>query len=133
MFYLLSSILALRNRALNARLAGHGIDYPRWRVLAVLNEHPGASMLRIAELTSVDRTSLTHTVRMMADEGLVRRERGQDRRSIVLNLTPRGEATFTGILPAVLDLNGQALAGLDSAEVEGLRGQLHRLLDNLKG
>lgn len=132
-FYYLSRILASRNRALNAKLSGHGLDYPRWRVLAVLSEHPGASMLHLAELTSVDRTSLTHTVRLMVDEGLVRRsQRGTDRRSVVLTLTRQGTALFTRILPDVMAQNEQALAGLSAREVAALRASLGQVLRNLK-
>lgn len=131
-FYLFSRILASRNRALNTKLAAHDIDYPRWRILGVLSEHPGASMLQLAELTSVDRTTLTHTVRMMVEEGLIRRrQRGNDRRSVVLTPTRRGTATFKRILPAVLAQNEQALAGLTAREVDALRAQLNRILRNL--
>ncbi len=131
-FYLLSRILASRNRALNAKLATHGLDYPRWRVLAVLCEHPGASMLRLADLTSVDRTSLTHTVRMMVDEGLIRRtQRGTDRRSVALTLSRRGKLTVERILPTVLAQNEQALAGLSTDEVDTLRAGLSRVLARL--
>lgn len=132
-FYLFSGILAARNRMLNAKLATHDLDYPRWRVLAVLSEHPGASMLKLAELTSVDRTTLTHTVRVMVEEDLIgRRERGTDRRSVELTLTRHGTAKFKRILPAVLELNEQALSGLKAHEVDMLRALLGRVVDNLK-
>ena len=132
-FYYFSRILASRNRALNAKLAVHGLDYPRWRILGVLSEHPGAAMLELAELTSVDRTTLTHTVRMMVDEGLIeRRARGSDRRSVELELTRRGRAMFKRILPAVLTQNDQALSGLPSREIDALRASLRHILRNLK-
>ena len=133
LFYLLSRVLASRNRALNAKLARHGLDYPRWRVLAVLNEHPDASMLQLAELTSVDRTSLTHTVRLLVEEGLVERsQRGSDRRSVALALTRSGMARFRRILPDVLAQNTMALSGLADREIEVLRAGLKRVLDNLE-
>lgn len=131
-FYLLSRILASRNRALNAKLGAHGVDYPRWRVLGVLSEHPGASMLQLAELTAVDRTTLTHTVRMMVGEGLIRRrQRGTDRRSVALDLTRRGKAIFTQVLPAVLEQNEQALIGFAADEIATLRLLLRRVVANL--
>lgn len=132
-FYLLSRILASRNRALNRSLAGFGIDYPRWRVLGVLSEHPGASMLKLAELTSVDRTTLAHTVRMMVEEGLVQRiERKSDRRSVELRLTRRGSAVLRRILPLVLAQNDHALKGFSSGEADRLRALLGRVLANLE-
>lgn len=132
-FYLLSRILASRNRALNKSLARHGIDFPRWRVIAVLNEHRGASMLKLAELTSVDRTTLAHTVRMMTGEGLIeRRERQEDRRSVALFLTRAGAIAYKRVLPDVLRQNARALEGMKSAEARLLRALLARILGNLE-
>jgi DNA-binding MarR family transcriptional regulator len=133
-FYLFSSILALRNRALNGDLGRHGLDYPRWRVLAVLGQHPGASMLQLAELTSVDRTTLVHTVRLMVEERLIsRKERESDRRSVTLRLTERGRAILDQVLPLVLAHNDRALAGFSAREAAALRRQLASIMENLKG
>ena len=44
LFFYFSQILARRTRAINAGLRAYGLDYSRWRVLAVLQEHPGATM-----------------------------------------------------------------------------------------
>lgn len=131
-FYMFSRILALRNRQLNSDLARHGIDFPRWRVLAVLNEHPGCSMLKLAEHTSVDRTSLAHTVNLMVGEGLVERaERKSDRRSVALDLSARGRRTLRLILPLVVAQNEAALAGFTSREGDQFLSLLRRVLGNL--
>jgi DNA-binding MarR family transcriptional regulator len=91
LFFHFSQILARRTRAINARLRPYGVDYARWRVLAVLQEHSGATMGRLADLTSVDRTTLTRTLGLMEKAGLVaRRERKSDRRSLAISLTAKG-------------------------------------------
>ena len=51
LFFYFSQILARRTRAINAKLRPYGLDYPRWRVLAVLQEHSGATMGDLADLT----------------------------------------------------------------------------------
>src|SRR5262245_8742116 len=90
-FYWFSRILSQRSRTLNAELRSCDLDYPRWRAMAVLNQHPGCSMLELAQHSGVDRTSLAHTVALMVRQGLLNRQaRETDRRSIRLNLTPRG-------------------------------------------
>ena len=133
LFYYFSQILARRQRALNLDLRRFGVDYSRWRVMAVLNEHAGASMQTLAELTSVDRTTLTHTLRLMETEALiVRRERASDRRSISVSLTPQGRKKLGQILPTVLAQTERALAGFTASEAEQLRRQLARMVDNLK-
>ena len=133
LFYYFTQILARRQRALNSELRRFGLDYARWRVMAVLNEEAGCSMQRLAELTSVDRTTLTHTLRLMEKEDLIeRRERSSDRRSIAVSLSARGRETLTQILPTVLAQTERALAGFGGDEIDRLRRQLARIADNLK-
>ena len=134
LFFHFTRILALRTRALNARLRVHGLDYPRWRVLAVLNEHSGATMGRLAELTSVDRTTLTRTLGLMEKAGLVaRQERQSDRRSLSISLTVKGQRLFARILPVALAETDRALTGFSPEEIDTLRGQLRQMARNLGG
>jgi DNA-binding MarR family transcriptional regulator len=131
-FYWFSRILSCRNRVLNGELRAFGLDYPRWRVMAVLNQHPGCSMQQLSEHSGVDRTSLAHTVALMARQRLLtRRARKADRRSIILNLTPRGRNLLDRILPAVLAHSHQALSGFTAAEMRMLFKLLRRMADNI--
>jgi MarR family transcriptional regulator, organic hydroperoxide resistance regulator len=131
-FYWFSRILSRRNRALNAELRRFDLDYPRWRVMAVLNQHPGCSMQQLAEHTGVDRTTLAHTTALMEKQGLLtRRARKTDRRSIMLNLTPRGCNLLARILPTVLAHSSQSLSGFTAAEIGTLFKLLQRMADNI--
>jgi DNA-binding MarR family transcriptional regulator len=133
LFFYFSQILARRTRAINARLRTYGLDYPRWRVLAVLQEHSGATMGRLADLTSVDRTTLTRTLGLMEKAGLVtRRERESDRRSLAISLTANGRRMFARILPLTLAETDRALTGFSPEEIGSLRDGLKRITDNLR-
>ena len=133
LFFYFSQILARRTRAINARLRPHGVDYARWRVLAVLQEHSGATMGRLADLTSVDRTTLTRTLGLMEEAGLVtRRERETDRRSLAISLTAKGRRMFARILPLTLAETDRAVTGFSSEEIGTLRDRLRRMADNLR-
>ena len=133
LFFHFSQILSRRTRTLNARLRPYGLDYPRWRVVAVLQEHSGATMGRLADLTSVDRTTLTRTLGLMETAGLVvRRELESDRRSLAISLTAKGRRLFARILPLTLSETDRALTGFSSEEVKFLRDRLKRMADNLK-
>jgi DNA-binding MarR family transcriptional regulator len=134
LFFYFSQILARRTRAINACLRPHGLDYPRWRVLAVLHEHSGATMGRLADLTSVDRTTLTRTLGLMESAGLItRRERKNDRRSVAISLTANGRRMFARILPLTLEETDRALTRFSAEEIEVLRDWLRRMADSLKG
>ena len=132
LFFYFSQILARRTRAINAQLLRFALDYSRWRVLAVLQEHSGATMGQLADLTSVDRTTLTRTLGLMEEARLVaRQERESDRRSLVISLTPKGRRMFARILPLTMAETDQALTGFSSAEIAALRDRLKRIADNL--
>ncbi len=132
-FFYFSQILARRTRAINARLRPHGVDYARWRILAVLHQHSGATMGRLADLTSVDRTTLTRTLGLMEAAGLVARiERKSDRRSLAISLTAKGRRTFARILPLTLAETDKALSGFSSQEIATLRDELGKMADNLR-
>jgi DNA-binding MarR family transcriptional regulator len=133
LFFYFSQILARRTRAINARLRPYGLDYSRWRVLAVLQEHSGATMGRLADLTSVDRTTLTRTLGLMESAGLVaRREQKSDRRSLAISLTANGRRMFARILPLTLAETDRALTDFSADEIGGLKDWLRRMADNLK-
>ncbi len=131
-FYLFTQIFGRRNRDLAAKLAPMRITVPKWRILAVLQEWPDSSMNRLAELTTVDRTTLTRTLDQMVRDGLVeRREHAEDRRSLRLRLTARGADAFALVLPSVAEQNERAVAGLSVGERAALVALLHRMVRNL--
>ena len=131
-FYFFTQIFNRRNRALTARLRGFGVTVAKWRALAVLDHTPGATMSTLADLTSVDRTTLTRTLDQLTRDGLVeRRQDARDRRTIRLTLTQAGAALLRRILPSVEEQNARALRGFSASELDLFRGQLRRMIANL--
>jgi DNA-binding MarR family transcriptional regulator len=131
-FYLFTQIFGRRNRDLGEKLRPFGVTVPKWRVLAVLQDRPGIAMSRLAELTTVDRTTLTRTLDQMVRDGLVLRQADRrDRRSIRLRLTRKGANTFTEVLPTVVEQNERAAHGLTVEDLGALRRTLHRMVRNL--
>lgn len=132
-FFLFGQLLGYRNRALNRALREFGLDYQRWRVLAVLNENPGCSMQQLADLTAVDRTTVTYTLKLMVRAGLVKRApRETDRRSVALSLQPAGKELLGQILPVVRELNQRCVAGFSETESTEILRQLQKMVDNIK-
>lgn len=132
-FYLFGQTFFYRDVLLNKELRRFGVDYRKWRVLAVLNQHPGCSMQHLANEAAVDRTSLNYTVRNMIEQNLVlREERPSDRRSVKLALTPQGHRLLQQILPHVIELNTRCLSGFGKKEVDTITAQLRRMIDNIR-
>ncbi|HEV2552016.1 MAG TPA: MarR family transcriptional regulator [Stellaceae bacterium] len=131
-FFLFTQIFGRRNRQLAAKLKPLAITVPQWRILAVLNERAGSTMNELADLTTVDRTTLTRTLdRMVRADLVTRRSNAHDGRSIRLYLTAAGEAAFRRVLPRVLEQNERAVRGFSAAELAELRAKLHHMIRNL--
>jgi len=131
-FYLFTQIMGRRNRQLQEQLAPCGVSVPRWRILAVLHERSGCTMNELADVTTVDRTTLTRALDRMVAEGLVARQSdARDRRNVRLGLTAAGNDAFRRVLPRVVAQNERATDGFSAAEAASIRALLHRMLRNL--
>lgn len=131
-FFWMTQAIAARDSALAAELRSHGLRVPEWRVLASLCARRRLSMKELADLSSIDRTTLSRTVDRMQDTGLLTRlTDSRDLRVTRLALTAAGEKLFSRIWPAVDRLNRAAIDGLPEGSVELLRWTLERMTSNL--
>jgi DNA-binding MarR family transcriptional regulator len=91
------------------------------------------TMSELAELATIDRTTLTRTVDRMQDSGWLERLADEaDLRITRLALTATGRKMFERIWPEVQRLNEIALTGLSSAEIDLLKKVLGRMHANLE-
>ena len=80
-------------RHLAAGIAETGLEPAHAEVLAVIGENPGIIPSLIADAIGRDRSSITGTLHVLSDHGLIQRERTRrDRRAFLLRLTEAGEA-----------------------------------------
>jgi DNA-binding MarR family transcriptional regulator len=71
----------------------HGISAAQMFVLHALREEDGISLNALAERTATDQSSASVVVQRLVDGGyLTRTPKQEDRRHIVLRLTPKGRA-----------------------------------------
>ena len=131
-FFWLTQVMGARDRRLSAELKAFGLRVPEWRALAAIYSRRACTMSELAELASIDRTTLTRTIDRMQQSGwLGRNADGEDMRITRLALTAAGERLFARVWPTVERLNEAALAGLSPAAVERLRATLAQMKTNL--
>jgi DNA-binding MarR family transcriptional regulator len=132
-FFWLTQVIGARDRELAQGLKDFGLRVPEWRALAALYAKKHSTMSELAELATIDRTTLTRTVDRMRDAGwLERLADEEDMRVTRLALTASGRKMFERIWPEVQRLNELALAGLSNLEVISLRKILGRMHANLE-
>jgi DNA-binding MarR family transcriptional regulator len=131
-FFWLTQVIGSRDRRLALELKGFGLRVPEWRVLASLHGRRRCSMRELADLATIDRTTLTRTVDRMAEAGWVARLHDAcDLRVTRLAPTVSGERLFARIWPTVERLNRVAIEGLPAGAVDMLRWTLERMKTNL--
>ena len=131
-FFWLTQVIGARDRELSQGLKEHGLRVPEWRALAALYARNDCTMGELADLATIDRTTLTRTIDRMQEAGwLARRADDTDMRITRLALTAAGRRMFDRIWPEVQHLNALALDGLTRSEIDSLRKILERMRSNL--
>jgi DNA-binding MarR family transcriptional regulator len=116
---------ALRNLAV--RITDTDLDPAHAEVLAVIGENPGIIPSAIADAVGRDRSSITGTLHVLTNRGLIQRERTRsDRRAFLLRLSAEGEAMHRRLreLIAAHDALLDRIAGADKPV---LLAQLRRI------
>ena len=132
-FFWMTQVIASRDRGLAEALDSHGLRAPEWRVLATLHAKQRCSMSELADLASIERSTLTRIVDRMQKLGWVTRlSDAEDMRVTRLAPTAAGEKLFARVWPAVEALNTAALAGLPEGAADLLRWTLKQMQANLE-
>ena len=132
-FYWLTQVIGARDRELTQGLREFGLRVPEWRALAALYARQKCTRSDLADLATIDRTTLTRTVDRMEDAGwLSRMADSDDMRVTRLELTAAGRRLFDRIWPTVARLNELALSGLSKSQIDALRTILGQMRNNLE-
>ncbi|WP_407529474.1 MarR family winged helix-turn-helix transcriptional regulator [Methylobacterium oryzisoli] len=121
------------SNALAADYARFGIDIPEWRVLATLGQHDGPrSANYVVRCTRTHKSRISRAVGQLIELGLIERQDGNDdKREIMLQLTPRGTDVYRELLPILLAREEQLLSCFDPAQRRDFEDLLLRLEDSL--
>ena len=131
-FFWLTQVIGARDRELAQGLRDYGLRVPEWRALAALYGREKCTMSELADLATIDRTTLTRTIDRMEEAGwLARVADAADMRVTRLELSAAGRRMFERIWPEVEKLNALALEGVSKAEIRELQRILERMRANL--
>jgi DNA-binding MarR family transcriptional regulator len=131
-FFLFGQIYGRRDLQLARSLRPLGLSVAHWRILAALSNVEACTINRLADLTVIDRTTLSRTLDRMEANGLVaRRQLANDKRSFEMRLAPAGRRALERIWPVIEYHNRRAVAGLTRRELEELRRTVRKMIANV--
>ena len=105
-----------------------GLTPAQFDVLATLGNTTGMTFKALGEKTLLTKGSLTGIVDRMEQKGWVKRVTSiDDRRSILVRLTPKGQRLFEKVFPAHLEHLTEAFGRLSRRDQETLERLLRKL------
>jgi MarR family transcriptional regulator, organic hydroperoxide resistance regulator len=114
-------------------LAEHGLSIAMWRVMAVLASQGSQRQIDLADLTSIEVSTLSRLVTRLTRNGLVRRTRSVNcSREVAVKLSPKGRSLVSHLIPIALYYEAAAIAGLSAKEIAVLKRCLRRMYGNMK-
>ena len=120
------------DRALQRRLAAHGIATGYWYYLRALWDEDGLTQKQLSDRTGVAENTTAAMITAMMKDGLVTRTRAaDDKRKWRIALTPRATALRGLLFPYVAEVNAIAAAGINDADKALFLDLIGRMSANL--
>jgi len=131
--YLINRVgAALVARFSEDALAGTRLSITTWRVLAALSNNGRLRQIDIAELTSIEVSTMSRLITRLVHMGLVSRTRSaMSNREVVVELTPKATALVAQLIPIAEQLQATATQGLSKQDLIAVRRALRRMHENL--
>ena len=131
--HLVKSAFRETSRALQVRLAHHGVQYGHWTLLRVLWQADGLTQRQLAEQAAVSEPSAFTALRQMEDLGYVTRQKvAGNQRQVRVFLTAKGTALRADSIGAAEQVNRMALEGLSREDLAAARRVLTAIVENLQ-
>jgi len=131
---LLRDANAAFNRALREELARHKITFSQYQHLRQLWHADGLAQVELSRRIGIETASSTAVIDQLEKLGLIGRKRDpQDRRRIIVTLTPAGRTLEKPLDDCAIAVNLRARAGLTKAEVADVFEAVGKIIRNLRG
>lgn len=127
-FFLLAKCSQTGSRAWSQKVSSLGITAVQAMILGFLSEEDMVTSKRLGERAVLDSATLTGILdRLESMEYIERKSHPEDRRAIMICLTPKGKTVADTIGVMVEEANREFLKDLSREEEAMLRGLLKRL------
>lgn len=120
-------------RAIQARIASHGVTMGQWLFLRVLWQEDGITQRELSQRVGMMEPTTVTALNGMERRELVQRVRNpHDRRKVNIFLTPKGRSLRDVLQPCATEINQFALRGVADDDLARTMELLRRVMDNLR-
>jgi DNA-binding MarR family transcriptional regulator len=119
-------------RALQWRLAAHGVSFGHWTFLRILWKRDGLTQRELSDEAGVTAPTTVAAIRAMEEMGYVTRGQASDnRKNVYVRLTAKGRALKAKLVPLAEEVNEIGLRGVSAEEREATQRTLLTIIDNM--
>ena len=119
-------------RALQLRLADHGVPFGHWTFLRILWDNDGLTQRELSDRAGVmEPTTFTAMKNMEALGYIDRRQLPDNKKNMYVHLTPAGRALKKKLVPLAEQTNQVSIQGLRESDIQTTRRVLLTILSNL--
>ncbi|WP_137920911.1 MarR family transcriptional regulator [Hydrogenophaga sp. 2FB] len=128
--YLIKRVMMSISYQADKRLCMHDLTIAQWGPLMKMRMHGTATVAELARWSQSDAGAMTRLLDRLEKKGLCKRVRStEDRRVVMVELTPEGQAAMERVPAILADVMNQHLAGFSETEWKTLLGLLQRIVD----
>lgn len=130
--YLLARTTGRMALVFSAQTSELDLTLKMWRVLSVLLEFGELRLRDLADLTSIDTSTLSRLVITMNKRRLVGRRRSlKSKREIVITLAPAGRERLEQLIPAAESHVASMTVGIPADDIAVTKATLQKIFENL--
>jgi len=131
---LITNVLGLKNGLMHAaHVKGDTIHPGQKAMLFMIDKHGSASVKRLAEQLCVSSGAATQHLDGLVDAGLIIRQIDpEDRRSVVISLSPEGKAKLAEMMKKRLELVEKLFDDVSDEELEQFVDRIEKLQEKVK-
>jgi DNA-binding MarR family transcriptional regulator len=119
-------------KALQIRLAQHGVPFGQWTFLRILWESDGLTQKELSERAGVMEPTTFSAMKAMEANGYIeRRQLPTNKKNMYVHLTETGRDLKEKLVPLAEETNHVSVDGLSTAEVRTARRVLLAMIENL--
>ena len=119
-------------RALQLRLAKHGVPFGHWTFLRILWETDGLTQRELSDRAGVMEPTTFAAMKTMEALGYIeRRQLPDNRKNMYVYLTSAGRALKKKLVPLAEETNQVSIQGLSPSDIQTTRRVLFAILSNL--
>lgn len=130
---LIRGITANVNLFISSKVEKHGIKQGQFEYFLHIFNSPGINQLELARLKNVGKASVTKALKILEDDGFVRREIDEnDRRNIICFITEKGEKIVDDLMNVKTKTEEELFKGFKNEDIEAFHKYLILLNQNSK-